>query len=124
MSVGISPTAQRMRIAEAVLSCHQHLSAEEVYEKVNISGQHVSRATVYNALSLCVNRGLLRKILMNTDRVFYDSNVSDHHHFFDTETGELTDIEPEQLKILDLPVAPSGKKIVGVDLVNRLKALG
>ena len=87
----------------------------------------MSRATVYNTLEILVDHGLLRQVTVETSRVFYDSNISPHHHyhhFFDTDTGELGDIEAEQFEILGMPEPPPSKSIVGVDVVVRLKSTG
>ena len=86
----------------------------------------VLRATVYNTLKKLVDHGLLRQVTVETSRVFYDSNISPHHHFFDTDTdtGELGDIEAEQFEILEMPEPLPGKSVAGVDVVVRLKSTG
>jgi Fur family iron response transcriptional regulator len=117
-SVGISPTSRRVQIADLVFLCQQHVTAEEVYEQLNAESQPVSRATVYNTtLKILVDHGLLRQVTVGTSRVFYDSNISPHYHLFDTDTGELEDIEAEQFEILGMPEPPSGKSVAGVDVV-------
>ena len=84
----------------------------------------MSRATVYNTLKKLVDHGLLRQVTVETSRAFYDLNISPHHHFFDTDTGELGDIEAEQFEILGMPEPPPGKSVAGVDVVVRLKSTG
>ena len=86
----------------------------------------MSRATVYNTLEILVDHGLLRQVTVEMSRVFYDSNISPHHHFFDTDTdtGELKDIEAEQFEILGMPEPPPSKSIAGADVVVRLKSTG
>ena len=121
-SVGISPTSRRVQIADLVFQRQQHVTAEEVYEQLNVGSRHVSRATVYNTLKILVDYGLLRQVTVETRRVFYDSNISPHHHFFDIDSGELKDIEAEQFEILGMPELPPGKSVVGVDVVVRLKS--
>jgi len=123
-SVGISPTSHRIQIADLVFQCRQHVTAEEVYEQLNAESRPVSRATVYNTLKKLVDHGLLRQVTVETSRVFYDSNISPHHHFFDTDTGELGDIEAEQFEILEMPEPLPGKSVAGVDVVVRLKSTG
>ena len=81
----------------------------------------MSRAIVYNTLKILVKHGLLRKVTGETNRVFYDSKISPHYHFFDTLTGELTDIETEQFEIRGMPEPPPGKRVSGVDVVVRWK---
>jgi Fur family iron response transcriptional regulator len=68
-----------------------------------------------------VDHGLLRKVTVESSRVFYDSNISPYHHFFDTNAGELKDIEGERFEILGVPEPPPGKSVAGVDVVVRLK---
>ena len=123
-SVGISPTSRRVQIADLVFQRQQHVTAEEVYEQLNVGSRHVSRATVYNTLKILVDHGLLRQVTVETSRVFYDSNLSPHHHFFDIDSRELEDIEAEQFEILGMPEPPPGKSVVGVDVVVRLKSTG
>ena len=123
-SVGISPTSRRVQIADLVFQRQQHVTAEEVYEQLNVGGRHVSRATVYNTLKISVDYDLLRQVTVEASRVFYDSKISPHHHFFDIDSGELKDIEVEQFEILGMPEPPPGKSVAGVDVVVRLKSTG
>ena len=121
-SVGISPTSRRVQIADLVFQRQQHVTAEEVYEQLNVGSRHVSRATVYNTLKILVDYGLLRQVTVEASRVFYDSNISPHHHFFDIDSGKLKDIETEQFEILSMLQPPPGKSVAGVDVVIRLKS--
>jgi len=123
-SVGISPTPRRVQIADLVFQHQQHVTTAEVYEQLNVGSWHGSRATVYNTLKILVDHGLLRQIMVEAIRVFYDSNISPHHHFFDIDSGELKDIEAEQFAILGMPEPPPGKSVAGVDVVVRLKSTG
>ena len=123
-AVGISPTPRRVQIADLVFQRQQHVTAEEVYEQLIAGSRHVSRATVYNTLKILVDHGLLRQVMAEATRVFYDSNISPHHHFFDIDSGELKDIEAEQFEILGMPEPPPGKSVAGVDVVVRLKSTG
>ena len=123
-SVGISPTLHRVQIVDQVFQSQQHVTAEEIYEGLNVESRRVSRATVYNTLKILIDHGLLRQVTVETRRVFCDSNVSPHHHCFDTDSGELRDIEPEQFEILVMPELPPGKSVAGVDVVVRLRSTG
>ena len=123
-SVGISPTSHRVQIADLVFQRKQHVTAEEIYEQLNVGSRHVSRATVYNTPNILVDHGLLRQLTDEMSRVFYDSNISPHHHFFDIDSGELKDIEADQFEILGIPEPPPGKSVAGVDVVVRLKSIG
>ena len=110
----INPTSQRVQIARAFFSRCVHLSAEDVLQLVNSNGERVSKATVYNTLSLFVDKGLIRQVVADPSRIFYDSNTSVHHHFFDVETGELTDIDTADLKVSGMPAPPAGTTLDGV----------
>jgi len=120
-SHGVIPTAQRVEIAKLVLDRPMHVSADALHKRVNASGRYVSKATVYNTLGLFVDKGLLREVLVDPDKLFYDSNTSPHHHFYDVDTGELTDIPADQVAVEALPVAPDGVEIQGVDIVVRVR---
>jgi Fur family iron response transcriptional regulator len=118
---GVIPTAQRVRIGRMVLTRAAHFSADQLHEQVNASGNHVSKATVYNTLGLFVEKGLLRQVLVDPSKVFYDSNMSPHHHFYDVDSGELQDIDAQQIDIGALPETPEGVRVEGVDVVVRIR---
>ena len=118
---GVSPTSQRLDIARVFFSRCIHLSAEDVFRLVNTEGQRVSKATVYNTLSLFVEKGLIRQVVADPSKIFYDSNTAAHHHFFDVDTGELADIDSGDLKVSGLPTLPDGKSLEGVDVVVRVR---
>ncbi len=103
---GILATPQRLEIASVLLDKPQHLSAEQVIETLRQCGSSVSKATVYNTLNLFVERGLVRECVVDPVRRFYDSNTRMHHHFYDVDTGELTDIPRERIKFAELPELP------------------
>lgn len=118
---GIQPTAQRLAVAEVLLSQPQHMTAEQVHAHVNTHIRHVSVATVYNTLKLFVERGLLREVVVDPGRVYYDSTVTEHHHFFNTATGELTDVPAGAIDFARLPDVPDDTELDGVDVVIRLR---
>lgn len=118
---GVSPTSQRVAIAMELLLEPIHLCAEDVARRVAVSDSNVSRATVYNTLRCFVDHGLLRQVNVGTDRVFYDSNTTPHHHFFDPANGKLTDIDRSEITITGLPALPDGRDLDSVELVIRLK---
>lgn len=118
---GISPTAQRLAVARVVFSREQHLSADDVYTMVTKEGAEVSRATIYNTLGLFVDRRLIQPVVVGAGKVFYDSNMTNHHHFYDSSSDELTDIDRADISISGLPGLPEGKVLEGVDLVIRVK---
>jgi len=117
----IQPTSQRLRIAETILQDCAHYSAEEVFNLVNRSGEPVSKATVYNTLGLFARQGLLREVIADPDRVYFDTNLEPHHHLYDTTTGRLTDVSASSVEIGQLPELPSGMRLEGVDVILRVR---
>jgi Fur family iron response transcriptional regulator len=122
MQHGISPTQQRRHIARILFARPQHLSAEQILEGVNRESLVASKATVYNTLGLFARKGLVREVIVDPSKIFYDSNTSDHYHFFNTDTGMLEDIEAGQLAISQLPTPPTGTTLDGVDVIIRVKS--
>lgn len=118
----ISPTRQRVEIAEYLFQCHQHLSADQILEGVTDLGAHVSRATVYNTMGLFSRKGVVREVLIDRERVFYDSNLEDHQHLYNIETGELTDIYDADLIGIAVPNLPDGCKVVATDVVFKVSS--
>jgi len=120
-SCSIYPTPQRVKIAEVMLDKFQHLSADNVLKAVNVDGAVVSKATVYNTLGLFAQKGLVREVIVDPSKVFYDSNTSEHHHFYNIDTGELSDIGSSDLLIDQLPELPEATEMDGVDVIVRLR---
>jgi len=121
---GITPTQQRVEIARVLLARPQHLSAEELLLRVNRRGHGVSKATVYNTLGLFARRGLVREVIVDPNKIFYDSNTSEHHHVYNTSTGLLTDIEAHEIAVGELPPTPEGTEFTGVDIIVRVQNRG
>ena len=120
---GIMPTRQRLQIAQVLFESCAHLSADQLLAAVNAGKVHASKATVYNTLHLFVRNKLVREVLVDADRVFYDPNTTPHHHFYNVDTGEIFDIEADQVAISSLPAAPEGTRRDGVDVVVRLRSV-
>ena len=118
---GIIPTQQRLMIAEKLFERRQHLSAERLLAMVNETHAEVSKATIYNTLNLFAEKGLVREIIVDPERVFYDTFTDSHHHFFDVESGELSDIESDHLRVEGLPQLPPGMVQESVDIVVRIR---
>ncbi|MDE1942401.1 MAG: transcriptional repressor [Betaproteobacteria bacterium] len=117
----IIPTHQRLIIAQVLFARHQHVSADQLLSLVNEQHAGVSKATIYNTLNLFEEKGLVRGVIVDPVRVFYDTNTLPHHHFFDEETGTLTDIESDSLSIDGLPALPAGMVQERVDIVVRIR---
>ena len=120
-SRGVMPTQQRMMIARVLFNRDQHLSADQVMTRVNDGSNHVSKATVYNTLGLFARKGLLREVIVDPTRVFYDSNTTDHHHFYNIDSGELIDINSASLAVDSLASLPEGTVAEGVDVIIRVR---
>lgn len=117
---GIIPTQQRVEIAMIMLAGYQHLSADQVLSKVNQGGATVSKATVYNTLGLFAERGIIRQVIVNPTKVFYDSNTAPHYHFYNVDNGTLTDFDAHVLQISDIPPVPEGTVAEGIDIIIRV----
>ncbi|MCF6210560.1 MAG: transcriptional repressor [Gammaproteobacteria bacterium] len=118
---GISPTQQRRQIARIMFARPQHLSAEQILERVNTKDHQVSKATVYNTLGLFTRKGLIREVVVDPSKIFYDSNTRPHHHYFNLSTGMLSDIDGKQMTLSQLPKAPDGTELEGIDIIVRLR---
>jgi len=118
---GIQPTQQRVDIAQILFDRPQHLSADQVLLSVNEGRPSVSKATVYNTLGLFAEKGLVRQVIVDPSRVFYDSNINQHHHLYNIDTGELTDISTDQVQVTGLPDLADNLSIEGVDVIVRVK---
>ena len=118
---GILATPQRLEIAGILLEKPQHLSAEQIIEVLRQHGSGVSKATVYNTLNLFVERGLVKECIVDPERRFYDSNTRAHHHFYDVDTGQLTDIPHELVRFAELPELPADGRMDSVEVVIRVR---
>jgi Fur family iron response transcriptional regulator len=119
---GINPTHQRIEIAYALFSRMAHLSADQIMAAVNAKHSETSKATVYNTLNLFVEKNLVREVIVNAGKVFYDPNTHEHHHMYDVDTGELMDIDSADLRISGLPQLPPGLVSEGVDIIVRVRS--
>jgi len=118
---GILPTPQRIEIARILLERPQHLSAEQIIETLKAADSGVSKATVYNTLNLFSERGLVREVMVDPVRKFYDSTTHAHHHFYNVDTGELCDIPDDQVQFLNLPELPEGTQRESVEVLIRVR---
>ena len=118
---GVMPTSQRVEVAGVLLDRPQHLSADQIIERLRGAGSRVSKATVYNTLKLFGECGLLREVKVDSTRKFYDSTTHAHHHFYNVDTGELNDIPCDQVDFLRLPPLPDGTEQESVDVLIRLR---
>jgi len=121
-SVQLRPTRQRTALARLLLEgADRHVTAEQLHAEALGANVKVSLATVYNTLHQFTEAGLMREVVVETGRSYFDTNISDHHHFFEKDTGALSDIPLDSIKILALPDAPEGREIDHVDIIVHLK---
>ena len=118
---GIQSTQQRVEIAQILFAKPQHLSADQVLAKVNHKRNLVSKATVYNSLGIFTRKGIIREIIADPSRVFYDSNTSNHHHFFNIDTGEISDLPHDNITVNELPGLPEGTVADSIDVVFKVR---
>lgn len=119
---GLRPTRQRVALASLLFAKgDRHLSAEELHEEAVSAGVPVSLATVYNSLHQFTEAGLLRILAVEGSKTYFDTNTSDHHHFFIEGENKVFDIDPGSVKVLNLPEPPEGLEIANVDIVVRLR---
>lgn len=118
----INPTHQRIEIAHALFSRGEHLSADQILAIVNDRHSETSKATVYNTLNLFLGKGLIREVIVDPNKVFYDPNTEPHHHLYNVNTGELTDIDAAAISISGLPRLPEGMVAEGVEIIVRVRA--
>ncbi len=118
---GILPTPQRVEIATILLQRPQHMSAEHIIDKLKNSGSKVSKATVYNSLNLFSKRGLVREVMVDPVRKFYDSTTHSHHHFYNVDSGELSDIPDELVCFQDLPELPKGTERESIEVLIKVR---
>ena len=118
---GINPTHQRIEIAFALFTRHEHLSADQVMAIVNERHSETSKATVYNTLNLFLEKNLIREVIVDPNKVFYDPNTEPHYHMYDLQSGRLTDIDAADVRVTGLPSLPSGMVTEGMDIIIRVR---
>lgn len=119
---GLRPTRQRVGLGEILFGRgHRHVSAEQLHEEAVAALMPVSLATVYNTLNQFTGAGLLREVAVEGTRTYFDTNVTDHHHFYVEGTNMVFDIPGSGVAIAAVPEAPDGMEIVRVDVVVRVR---
>jgi Fur family iron response transcriptional regulator len=119
---GLRPTRQRSQLANLLFRTgHRHLTAEALHAEAIDKGIKVSLATVYNTLHQFTQAGLLRQVVVDTSRSYFDTNTGEHQHFYFEDDGTLTDIPGAALPITEMPPPPTGTKIKRVDVVVRVR---
>jgi len=119
---GLRPTRQRVALAEILFGGeHRHVSAEQLLAEAQTAKVNVSLATIYNTLHQFRSAGLLREVAVDASRSYFDTDTSDHHHFYLEDEQRVTDIPASAIVIQNLPEPPEGMTITHVDVVVRVK---
>ena len=119
---GLRPTRQRVELAGLLFGdCDRHVTAENLHDQVAKAGVKVSLATVYNTLHQFTEAGLLRQVIVDASRSYFDTNTGDHQHFFLETEGLLIDIPGESIAVAGVPSPPAGLVVDRVDVVVRVR---
>jgi len=119
---GLRPTRQRLALGRLLFEGgDRHLTAEQLHVEALDKGVRVSLATVYNTLNQFTDAGLLREVVVEPGRSYFDTNIDDHHHFFFEDTGGLADIPGDAVRLASIPAPPAGSTVSRVDVVVRVR---
>jgi len=123
---GLRPTRQRVALARLLFGAgaDRHVTAEQLHSEAKAASMPVSLATVYNALNQFTQAGLLREVVVEPGRSYFDTNVEDHHHFYVQDRGELRDIPADQVQLAQWPTAPEGMRVDRVEVIIRVREDG
>ncbi|MCM0021573.1 MAG: transcriptional repressor [Tagaea sp.] len=120
-AAGLRPTRQRLQLLRILgEGGHRHLTAEQFAAEAKAAGFEVALATIYNTLHQFTQAGLLREVVVEPGRAYFDTNLGEHHHFFDESDSRLIDIPAAQVTVSALPAAPAGKRVARVDVIVRV----
>ena len=121
-SAGLRPTRQRIELVGLLFdSGDRHMTAESLHVEAGRAGVQVSLATVYNTLHQFTQAGLLRQVVVDASRSYFDTNTGDHQHFFVEEEARLVDIPGDAITVAGVPVAPKGTRVERIDVVVRVR---
>ena len=120
--LNLRPTLQRLAITEILLKKKEvHVTAYSMEKLITKNKIFISRATIYNNLNELSNRGFLKKVIVKNDKMWFDTNLSTHHHFYDEEENKLADIQEKEINFSKFPKAPQGKNIKSVDIIINIQ---
>ena len=121
-AAGLRPTRQRVALGGLLFAKgDRHLTAEDLHEEAVKAGVQVSLATFYNTLHQFTEAGMLRVLAVETAKTYFDTNISDHHHFFIEGANQVLDIDTGDVQVDNLPEPPEGMEIAHVDVIIRLR---
>jgi Fur family transcriptional regulator, iron response regulator len=121
-TAGLRLTRQRIAAKLLFEADNRHVTAEDLHAEARAAGVSVSLATIYNSLHQFTDAGLMREVVVEAGRSYFDTNTGDHHHFFHEDTGALEDIPSDRINVSELPDAPDGKSVRRVDVIVRVTA--
>ena len=120
-AAGLRPTRQRVALAAILFGRgHRHIAAEGLHDEAVAANVPVSLATIYNTLHQFTEAGLLRQVAIDGARTYFDTNVSDHHHFFVEGENRLIDVE-SPMEIDNVPAPPPGMEVTSVEVIVRVR---
>lgn len=119
---GLRPTRQRIALSDLLFGKGgRHVTAEALLEEAVLAKVPVSMATIYNTLHHFTQAGLLREVAVDGAKTYFDTNTSNHHHFYHEDTGHIYDIEANDMEVIGIPTPPADQEIWRIDVIVRLK---
>ncbi len=119
--LNVTPTKQRVELAQLIFSKKQHFTAADLISLADKNKLNISMATVYNTLSLLEDKGMLKTINIDNELKFYDTNLEEHHHLYNTTMSTLTDIAHDRVSFAELPELPKTLEIESTELLIKVK---
>jgi len=119
--LNVTPTKQRVDLAQLIFAKKQHFTASDLISLADKNGLNISMATVYNTLSLLEDKGMLKTINIDNELKFYDTNLENHHHLYNTTMSTLTDIAHDRVTFSELPELPKTLEIESAELLIKVK---
>ena len=119
--LNVTPTKQRLDLAKLIFAKKQHFTASDLISLANKNGLNISMATVYNTLSLLEDKGMLKTINIDNELKFYDTNMENHHHLYNTTMSTLTDIAHDRVSFAEFPELPKTLEIESTELLIKVK---
>ena len=119
--LNVTPTKQRVDLAKLIFSKKQHFTATDLISIADKKNLNISMATIYNTLSLLETKGMLKTINIENDLKFYDTNLDNHHHLYNTTMSTLTDIDHDQVVFSDFPELPKNLQIESTEVLIKVK---
>ena len=120
-ALNVTPTKQRVDLAQLIFAKKQHFTAADLISLADKNRLNISMATIYNTLSLLEDKGMLKTINIDNELKFYDTNLENHHHLYNTTMSTLTDIAHDRVTFAELPELPNTLEIESAELLIKVK---